>query len=117
MVKERNIGLCILFTILTCGLYELYWIVCLGDDLNIVTNEEYETSGGMVLLLSIVTCGIYKLYWDYKAGEKLDRMKNMQGIPASNSGILYLILDLISFGIITNALIQNELNNYGRSYY
>lgn len=117
MIKERSIGLCILFTILTCGFYELYWIVCLGDDLNSVTGEHHETSGGMVLLFTILTCGIYKLYWDYKAGERIDMMKNQRGIPSSNTGILYLILDLVSFGIITNALIQNELNNYGRAYY
>ncbi|WP_100065754.1 DUF4234 domain-containing protein [Miniphocaeibacter massiliensis] len=117
MVQERNVALCIILSIITCGLYNLYWIVCLGDDLNIVTEEPQETSGGMLLLLTIITCGIYKFYWDYKAGERLDRMKNMRGIPSSNSGILYLILDLISVGIITNALIQNEINNHGRAYY
>ena len=63
-----------------------------------------------VVLLTIVTCGIYGIYWAYKQGEKLDFTKNNRGIPSSNSGVLYLILQIFGFGIIAYALMQNELN-------
>lgn len=66
-------------------------------------------SGGVALLLTIVTCGIYGLYWAYKCGETLDNIKTSRGIPASNGGVLYLILYLFA-GIITYALVQNEIN-------
>lgn len=108
-VQQRNIALGIILTLVTCGIYGWYWFVCMTDDVNAVAGEQEATSGVVALLLTIVTCGIYGLYWAYKCGEKLDKAKTDRGLPASNGGILYLILFLFG-GIIAYALIQNELN-------
>ena len=110
MIERRNIAVCIVLTLVTCGIYGIYWIVCLTNDVNTVSGDVNGTSGGMVVLLTIVTCGIYGIYWAYKQGEKLDFTKNNGGIPSSNSGVLYLILQIFGFGIIAYALMQNELN-------
>ena len=110
MIERRNIAECIVLTLVTCGIYGIYWIVCLTNDVNTVSGDVNGTSGGMVVLLTIVTCGIYGIYWAYKQGEKLDFTKNNRGIPSSNSGVLYLILQIFGFGIIAYALMQNELN-------
>ena len=111
-VPVRSIPLCIVLSIVTCGIYGIYWFVCLANDLNAVAEEPNGTSGGMAFLFSIVTCGIYALYWMYKAGTQIAKAKSLRGLSADNSaGILYLILSLIGFGIISYALIQNELNN------
>ena len=32
MIKQRNIALCIVFSIITFGIYALYWFVCLTND-------------------------------------------------------------------------------------
>ncbi len=108
-VQQRNIALCVILSLITCGIYGLYWFVCLTEDTNTVAGES-GTSGVMALVFTIITCGIYGLYWAYKCGEKLDKAKTSRGIPASNGGILYLIVFLFG-GIIAYALIQNELNN------
>ena len=110
MIERRNIAVCIVLTLVTCGIYGIYWIVCLTNDVNTVSGDVNGTSGGMVVLLTIVTCGIYGIYWAYKQGEKLDFTKNNRGIPSSNRGVLYLILQIFGFGIIAYALMQNELN-------
>ena len=110
MIERRNIAVCIVLTLVTCGIYGIYWIVCLTNDVNTVSGDVNGTSGGMVVLLTIVTCGIYGIYWAYKQGENLDFTKNNRGIPSSNSGVLYLILQIFGFGIIAYALMQNELN-------
>lgn len=110
MIERRNIAVCIVLTLVTCGIYGIYWIVCLTNDVNTVSGDVNGTSSGMVVLLTIVTCGIYGIYWAYKQGEKLDFTKNNRGIPSSNSGVLYLILQIFGFGIIAYALMQNELN-------
>ena len=110
MIERRNIAVCIVLTLVTCGIYGIYWIVCLTNDVNTVSGDVNGTSGGMVVLLTIVTCGIYGIYWAYKQGEKLDFTKNNRGIPSSNSGVLYLILQIFGFGIIAYAVMQNELN-------
>ena len=76
MIERRNIAVCIVLTLVTCGIYGIYWIVCLTNDVNTVSGDVNGTSGGMVVLLTIVTCGIYGIYWAYKQGEKLDFTKN-----------------------------------------
>lgn len=81
-------------------------MIKLNDEVNTVAGEPQATSGGMVFLFSIITCGIYGLYWLYKMGERCDRIKGMNG----SSGILYLILGLVGFSIISYCLIQDTLN-------
>lgn len=105
-IMPRSIPLCIIFSIITCGIYGIYWMIKLNDEVNLLSGEPYATSGGIVFLLTIITCGIYGLYWLYKMGERCDRIKGMNG----NSGILYLILGLVGFGIISYCLIQDTLN-------
>ena len=110
MIEKRNIVVCIILSFVTCGIYSIYWMVCLTNDVNKVSGDVNGTSGGIAVLLTFVTCGIYGIYWAYKQGEKLDFTKNNRGIPSSNSGVLYLILQIFGFGIIGWALMQNELN-------
>lgn len=110
MIQQRNIAVCIILSFVTCGLYGLYWIICLNDDANTASGTQNGTSGVTVLLLSIVTCGIYSWYWLYVQGNKIDQAKNAKGIPSNNSGILYLVLGLVGLSIIAYALMQNELN-------
>ena len=105
-ITPRSIPLCILFSLITCGFYGIYWMIKLNDEVNTVAGEPQATSGGMVFLFSIITCGIYGLYWLYKMGERCDRIKGMNG----SSGILYLILGLVGFSIISYCLIQDTLN-------
>lgn len=110
MIEQRKIAVCIILSIITCGIYGIYWFICLTNDTNTVAREEDGTSGGMAFLFSLITCNIYGIYWAYKQGEKLDKAKTARGKYASNSGILYLILWILGFGIIAEALMQNELN-------
>ena len=110
MISRKNIGLCILFSIITCGIYSLYWLYCLAEDLNKVDPEANQTSPGMVLLFSIITCGIYTLYWFYRAGEKINRLHMRNNDPSGDLHILYLVLGIFGLGIVSYALIQSELN-------
>ena len=109
-IEQRNIALCIILSIITCGIYGLYWIYKLTEDVNTLKGDPNATSGGIVILLGIITCGIYMWYWLYKQGDNLDQIKASRGLPAGNSGILYLILAIVGLGIISYALMQNELN-------
>lgn len=114
MIQRRSIAMCIILSLVTCGIYGIYWFVVLTDDANTLLPDNKglnNTSGGVAFLLSLVTCGIYGLYWAYKQGEKIDEVKTARGIMSSNSGIIYLLLTIFGFGIIAEALMQNELNS------
>ena len=67
-MKQRNIAVSIILTIVTCGIYGLVWMAMLNDELSAVSGRPNATSGGMVVLFSIITCGIYGIYWAYKMG-------------------------------------------------
>ena len=113
MIQQRNIALCIILSIVTCGIYGIIWFIKLTDETNMVTppnpaGKPY-TSGGVALLLMIVTCDIYGLYWAYKQGEKLDNAKAARGLPTSNQGVVYLILQLF-IPVVGWALMQSQLN-------
>ena len=110
-MRHRNVALCIFFTLITCGIYGIYWFISLTDD-SIECTGQGTTTGGMAFLFALLTCGIYSLYWSYQMGEKLDRARAERGVPTGNLAILYLLLSIFQLGIISYALIQGELNRY-----
>ena len=108
-MKKRNLALCVIFSIITFGIYGIYWFVKINNDANELANPPKRTSGGVAFLLTLITCGIYGIYWAYKMGEKLDQAYVQRGMPTQNQAILYLILELI-FPIVGWALMQNAIN-------
>ena len=112
--QERNIAVCIILSIVTCGIYGLYWLYSMAEDMKTVTGDANATSGGVLILLTIITCGIYLWYWMYKQGCQIDAIKTARGIPSSSTGVIYLVLCIFELGIVAYALLQNELNNLFR---
>ena len=110
MLLCSTIGIYILLSIVTCGIYAIYWFICLTNDTNTVSGDVNGTSGGVAFLLTLVTCGIYGLYWAYKQGDKIDFAKRQRGVPSTNTGLLYLVLSVFGLGIVAYALMQDELN-------
>lgn len=111
-MQKRSVGLSIVLSIITCGIYGLYWQYMIANDVNTVSGHTSDTSGGFVILFSILTCGIYNLYWLYQCGVKLDETAENHGGSKKQSALLYLILGIFGLSIISIAIIQSELNNY-----
>ncbi len=111
-MKQRNIVVCILLSLVTCGIYALYWFVVLTNETKALANDNKTAGGGMALLLTLVTCGIYGWYWAFKMGERVDTINQAHGEQSSNSNIIYLILQIFGLGIVSYCLAQNTLNKY-----
>ena len=65
-VKDnRSFWVYLLLSIVTCGLYSIYFWYVYVEDLNTIFYGDGEDSPNyiIVLLLSWVTCGIYGVYW------------------------------------------------------
>lgn len=105
-ITARNIALCIVFSLITCGIYGIYWLIKINDEVNLLAGEPYATSGGMVFLFSLITCGIYGLYWQFKMGERCDKIRGING----SSNVLYLVLGIVGFSIISMCLMQDTVN-------
>lgn len=102
MLTKRSIVSCIILTLITCGLYSIYWWICLNNDFAKENNES--ANGLMVVILTIITCGIYGLIWCYKMG------KNIEKAGGKDDGVMYLVLFLLGFGVISFALMQAQEN-------
>lgn len=112
LVENRSIALAIILSIITCGIYGLFWYAFMTNDANKVSGEYDSTSGGLTILYSLLTCGLYKIYWSYKVGKQLYNAGSNYGKDISDNSILYLILSLFGLSIISDALIQNDLNSF-----
>ena len=106
-IAPRSIALAIVFTIITFGIYGIYWMIKENDEINQMSAEPNATSGGMVFLFTVITLGIYSYYWLYKMGERCDRIK---GDPRGYSSILYLVFGILGLGIVARALMQDTIN-------
>lgn len=102
----RSVALAIILSIITCGIYGIYWFVVLTDEINELTGEG-SPSGVVSFLLSLVTCGIYGIYWAYVMGRKVARLNR-----TADSGIINLIIALLGFQIVNLALFQDAVNHY-----
>ena len=109
-VKKREIATAIILSLVTCGIYGLYWFVCLTDESNQLSGSD-SASGGMAILYTILTCGIYSFYWNYIMGQKMAEAGKKYGKNIEDRSVLYLVLSLFGFGIVNYCLIQNDINS------
>lgn len=113
--KPRDPALTLVFILLTCGIYYLYFIYVVSQETQDFL-EERDLSPGLEVLLSIVTCGLWNIYWDYKMGKRIAEMCLHAGLPVTDNAVLYLILDLVgiggfaSIGLLNPILQQDSLN-------
>ena len=105
-VAPRSIPLAIILSFVTCGIYMLYWIYMLNDEINELAQDETAPGGALVLILIVLTCGIYGLYWYYRMGEKCDYIAQTH----TSNNILYLVLGIFGLGIVSVALMQDTIN-------
>lgn len=104
-MSQRNVGVAILLSIITCGIYTLYWMYKMTQEITEYNNEN--ANPGVELILSLVTCGIYYYYWNYKMGKRLGQAR---GTPSDDS-ILFLILAIFGLGIVSLAIMQSQMNS------
>ena len=110
-MKKRNLALCVIFSIITFGIYGIYWFIKINNDANELANPPERTSGGVAFLLTLITCGIYGIYWAYKMGKQLDSALEQRGMPTKNDAVLYLILSVVGLGFVAWILMQNTINS------
>ena len=108
-IEKRDIVVAIILSFVTCGIYGIYWFICLTNDSNKASGD-YSVSGGLAFLLTLVTCGIYGWIWYYQMGKKMTQAGVNHGITIEDNSILYLILGLLGLGIVDYCLIQSDLN-------
>ena len=101
-MKKRSIGIMILLTIITGGLYSIYWTCSFQNQLRKETGKGFGGLGHLLML--ILTVGIYAAYWQYAAGKRLAKL------GTTDRGILYLIFCFVFLAWLNPYLMQSQAN-------
>ncbi|MDR0585116.1 MAG: DUF4234 domain-containing protein [Treponema sp.] len=107
MIKKRGLAGFILLSIITLGIYSLYWIHKLAKDVNVICEGDGKKTGGLLkyLLLGIITFGIYDFVWLYMLGDRLQDNAPRYGLNIKESGGAVLLWYLLGAFIIVGPFI------------
>ena len=105
-----NIPLYLLLTILTCGIFNIYWNYRQMEICNDLLNRR-EFSFWMWLLLTILTCGIYHIFYQYKMGAAIvEIQQSMNKVLFDKLPLLSVIVTIIGFSIVVDCIHQDAIN-------
>lgn len=113
-MQNRNIALCVVLSILTCGIYGIYWYYQIASDFENQQpplQNKLPTSPALTVLIMFLTCGIYMIYVVYVWGKATPELMARYGLPAEDRSIMYLLLSIFGLQIVSICLIQNDLNS------
>jgi len=108
-VGERGIPLYIVLSVLTCGLFTIYWFIVLAGDIKRLKGGT-KPNGVTDLILGIITCGIYLWYCYYQYPKYIVEIQEKKGIEVNDISVISILLGIFGLGIVSIALIQNEVN-------
>ena len=103
-IKNRSIVTCILLSLVTCGIYGIYWTVMVAKEGVSVKDPADSALLEIVLMLFLPFLGVFLVE------KKLAEGCAAQGIAHTDNSILYLILDLVGLGIVSLCMLQNDWN-------
>ena len=104
-IKKRNIVTCILLSLITCGIYAIYWVIVMTSEA--VKVKDPSDSG----ILEIVLMLLLPFLGFFLAEKKLAEGCAAKGIAHEDRSIIYLILGLVGLTIVNFCMMQNDLNN------
>jgi hypothetical protein len=107
--EKREPGMVILFTILTCGIYGLWWFHTYATETKNALGRQ-DLNPGRDLLLTFLTCGIWGIIAFYYNYPKLFvDMQRRVGLPPNDISSTTLLLGIL-FSPAAIYIIQSELN-------
>lgn len=110
--QKRSIPLYIVLSIVTCGIFYLYWYYCIARDFyDSNTPNRVDMSPIMVIVLNIITCHIYGIYMYYKWGKQSPEVMAMYGRQGEDKSLMYLLLTIFGLDIISICIIQSDFNS------
>ena len=107
-----NIAADIVFSVLTLGVYNLFWVARQFRVVNAcLKSDKYHFWPWF--LLSLITFGIYGFYILYTFSLDVEAIRSKQGRPANpNFAVINLLLAAIGLHVITQAILQHEINQW-----
>ncbi|MDR0720190.1 MAG: DUF4234 domain-containing protein [Treponema sp.] len=107
MIKKRGLAGLVILSIITSGIYSLYWIHKLAEDVNAVCEGDGKRTSGLLkfFLLNIITLGIYGLVWLYMLGNRLQDNAPKYSLTFKENGGTVLLWHILGSFIIVGPFI------------
>lgn len=107
-INKRSIVVCILLSIITFGIYGIYWLYLLVKNTRSIQKNTTSCTGEMLCLIFVP---FYSLYWWYTRGEKVKQEFSQHNYASTGNGIVYLIFAIFGFSIVSMAIMQSDFNS------
>lgn len=108
MLTKRSIAAVIIFSIITCGIYMVYWTY--------VTCEAMQREGGKTSIPPILTTlamlfvsPVGGALLGLDADDNINSIKTRRGLPVTDNKVLWVVLGVF-IPIVTMCLVQYEIN-------
>ena len=107
-----SIGMGVFLTILTCGIYSLFWQARQFRVLNAwLGRREYGFWSWFGLCL--ITCGIYGIYTEYQMSNSINEIQRTRGWHTNpNLGTICVAISFFGSPIASMAIQQEEINKF-----
>ena len=108
MLTKRSVVSVVIFSILTFGIYTVWWthVTC-----NALQREGHQVAIPPVLtaLMMLFYSSIGGVLLAIDADDNINAIKRMRGLPEASNKVLWLVVGIF-VPIVTVALVQNEIN-------
>ncbi len=106
-LEKRNIIKDIIFTILTLGIYKIYWLYKIMKNIRQLECSNKSVLGEMLLYIFIP---FYSWYWVYNRGEKISLLTQNYPRPMESVSIGTLLCVIFGLDFIAFVMFQDEIN-------
>ncbi|MGM9598233.1 MAG: energy-coupled thiamine transporter ThiT [Eubacteriales bacterium] len=107
-INKRKISSCIILSLITLGIYQIYWEYLLVKNTRAIKKDESSCTGEMLCLIFVP---FYSFYWWFTRGKIVKDSCAEYGCSATGNEIAYLILNLFGLSIVSMAIMQNDFNS------
>ncbi len=108
----RSIVVDIILTLVTCGIWGLYWQYKQMETLNAWLRRN-DFSFALWFLLSLVTCSIFAIYYEYKMAQGINEIQETNSLRVSSDlPLICVLLSVFGLGIASLAIQQSEINKF-----
>ncbi|HFU4025079.1 TPA: DUF4234 domain-containing protein [Streptococcus suis] len=102
-----NVGLSVVLTVLTLGIYGLFWHIYIIKKVTRLNEPNASVMGEILLNLFIP---FYSIYWFYKANLSIVAYSQSINREIENKSIMYILLSIFGLQIVAIAIMQHDLN-------
>lgn len=104
----RNPIMVVFLSIITCGIYTLFWMYSFASELKLYLSDE-TINPGVDLLFSIL-CFPYFYYWVYKYSKLVESAQEKAAMTKDDNATLNIILSIFGLGLVSMAILQSSAN-------